>query len=92
MQSGCFETAWGAAQDQAGRHGPWLWQGWPCGAAAAEGGRRVNPLEGTPHDQVVRPRLAVSPAVALLVRARVRVGVRVRVRVGVTVRVRVRVR
>ena len=25
----------------------WLWQGWPCGAAAGEGGRRVNRLEGT---------------------------------------------
>ena len=37
----------------------------------------------TPHDQVVRPRLAVSPAVALLVRVRVRVGVTVGVRVRV---------
>ena len=46
----------------------------------------------TPHDQVVRPRLAVSPAVALLVRVRVRVRVTVRARVGVTVGVRVRVR
>ena len=27
-------------------HG-WLWQEWPWGAAAGEGGRRVNRLEGT---------------------------------------------
>ena len=44
-----LEAAGGAAQDHAGRPGPWLWQGWPWGAAAAEGGRHLNRLEGT-HD------------------------------------------
>ena len=39
--------AGGAAQDQAGRPGPWLWQGRRWGSAAAEGGRRVNRLEVT---------------------------------------------
>ena len=29
------------------RPGPWLWQEWPCGAAAGEGGRPVNRLEVT---------------------------------------------
>ena len=64
-----------------------LWRGWRCGAAAGEGGRRVNRLEGTgccrgtgPHSHLVRAR------------ARVRVRVRARVRVVVTVRFRVRVR
>jgi len=42
-----FEAAGGAAQDQAARPGPWLWQGGQWGAAAGEGGRRVNRLEGT---------------------------------------------
>ena len=44
---GGFEGAGGAAQDEEKHPGPWLWQGWPRGAAAAEGGRRVNRLEGT---------------------------------------------
>ena len=42
-----FKGAEATAQDERERPGPWLWQGWPCGAAAAEGGRRVNRLEGT---------------------------------------------
>ena len=45
--AGGFEGAGAAAQDEVGRPGPWLWQAWPCGAAAGEGGRRVNRLEGT---------------------------------------------
>ena len=45
--AGVFEAAGGAAQEQAGRPGPWLWQEWPWGAAASEGGRRVNRLEDT---------------------------------------------
>ena len=45
--AGGFEGAGAAAQDEVGRPGPWLWQGWPRGAAAAEGGRRVNRLRGT---------------------------------------------
>ena len=36
-----------------GRPGPWLWQGGRWGAAAAEGGRRVNPREGTVHDELI---------------------------------------
>ena len=42
-----FEAAGGAAQDEGEHPGPWLWQGGQWGAAADEGGRRVNPLEGT---------------------------------------------
>ena len=45
--AGGLEAAGGAAQDQAGRPGPWLWQGRPWGAAAAEGGRHLNPREVT---------------------------------------------
>ena len=45
--AGGFEAAGGAAQEQAGHPGPWLWQEWPWGAAASEGGRRVNRLEDT---------------------------------------------
>ena len=41
---GGLEAAGGAAQDQAGRTGPWLWQGWQWGTAAGEGGRHLNPL------------------------------------------------
>ena len=44
--AGGFEGAGAAAQEEGKRPGPWLWQGWPCGAAAGEGGRRVNRLEG----------------------------------------------
>ena len=44
---GGFEGAGGAAQDEGEHPGRWLWQGGPWGAAAAEGGRRVNRLEGT---------------------------------------------
>ena len=40
-----------------GQHpGPWLWQGWPWGAAAGEGGRRVNRLVRT----VRQPALLVE--------------------------------
>ena len=42
--AGGFEGAGATAQEEGKRPGPWLWQGWPCGAAAAEGGRRVNRL------------------------------------------------
>ena len=45
--AGGFEAAGAAAEEEGKRPGPWLWQGWPCGAVAAEGGRRVNRLEGT---------------------------------------------
>ena len=58
-----------------------LWRGWPCGAAAGEGGRRVNRLEGTgccrgtgPHSHLVRARARV--------RVRVRARVRVEARLG----------
>ena len=44
---GGFEGAGATAQEEGKRAGPWLWQGWPCGAAAGEGGRRVNRLERT---------------------------------------------
>ena len=44
---GGFEGAGGAAQDEGEHPGPWLWQGGQWGAAAGEGGRRVNRLEGT---------------------------------------------
>ena len=38
----------GATAQEEGKHpGPWLWHGWPRGAAAGEGGRRVNRLERT---------------------------------------------
>ena len=45
--AGGFEGAEATAQDEGERPGPWLWQGGPCSAAAAEGGRRVNRLERT---------------------------------------------
>jgi hypothetical protein len=45
--AGCFEGAGATAQEERKRPGPWLWQGWPRGVAAGEGGRRVNRLEGT---------------------------------------------
>ena len=44
--AGGLEGAGAAAQDEVGRPDPLLWQGWPRGAAAAEGGRRVNRLRG----------------------------------------------
>ena len=45
--AGGFEGAGATAQEERKRPGPWLWQGWPRGVAAGEGGRRVNRLEGT---------------------------------------------
>ena len=45
--AGGFEGAGATAQEAGKRPGPWLWRGWPWDAAAAEGGRRVNWLEGT---------------------------------------------
>ena len=36
-------------RSKGGRPGPWLWQGGQWGAAAAEGGGRLNPLVGTRH-------------------------------------------
>ena len=61
-----------------------------CGAAAGEGGRRVNRLVVTEH---ARGEEHAPPAVAKEVALHlVRVRVRVRVRVTVRVRVRVRVR
>jgi len=39
---GGFEGAAAAAQDDGKRAGPWLWQGWPCGAAAAEAAAAVS--------------------------------------------------
>ena len=35
--AGGFEGAGAAAQEEGERPGPWLWQGWPRGAAAARG-------------------------------------------------------
>jgi len=43
--AGGFEAAGATAQEEGKHPGPWLWQGWPRGAAAGEGGRRVNRLE-----------------------------------------------
>ena len=48
--AGGFEGAGAAAQEEGKRPGPWLWQEWPRGAAAAEGGRRDNRLEATNHE------------------------------------------
>ena len=45
--AGGFKGAGGAAKDEGKHPGPWLWQAGQWGAAAAEGGRRVNRLEGT---------------------------------------------
>ena len=42
-----FEGAGATAQEERKRPGPWPWQGWPRGAAAGEGGRHLNRLEGT---------------------------------------------
>ena len=78
--AGGFEGAGAAAQEEGERPDPWLRQGWPCGAASGEGGRRVNRLEGTRHGGG-----RVDAAMHL-----VRVKVRVRVRVRVSVRARVR--
>ena len=65
-----------------------------CGAAAGEGGRRVNRLEATENargEEHATPAVAKEVALHLVrVRVRVRVTVRVKVRVRVTVRVRVR--
>ena len=41
-----FEGTGATDHDAGERPGPWLWQGWRCGAAVGEGGRRVNRLEG----------------------------------------------
>ena len=56
--AGCFEAAGGAAQGQAGRPGPWLWQGGQWGAA--EGGRQLNPLEHHLLHLAVRIHLSQS--------------------------------
>ena len=45
--AGGFEGAGATAQEEGKRPGPWLRQEWPWGAAAAEGGRHLNPLEET---------------------------------------------
>ena len=45
--AGGLEAAGAAAQEEGERPGPWLWQEWPWGAAAGEGGRHLNRLEGT---------------------------------------------
>ena len=44
---GGFEEGGATAQEEGKRPGPWLWQEWPCEAAAGEGGRPLNRLEGT---------------------------------------------
>ena len=54
---GGFEAAGATAQDEGEHPGPWLWQGGQWGAAAGEGGRRLNRLEGTSS----RLRSACSP-------------------------------
>ena len=61
---GGFEGDAAATQDDGKRAGPWLWQGWPCGAAAAEGGRRVNRLEVT-HAQHAMELVVGERAVAI---------------------------
>ena len=90
---GGIEGAGGAAQDEGKHPGPWLWQGGQWGAAAAEGGRRVNRLEvtlGVGHSDghvlsrevhLVRVRVRVRASGEVhLVRVRVRVTVQARVR------------
>ena len=79
---GGFEAAGGAAQDQAGRPGPWLRHKGQCGAAAGEGGRRVNRREGTWR---MGSRGELGAAILMPHLVRVRVGVGVRVRAGVRV-------
>ena len=80
------------ASKRLGRPGPWLWQGWPWGAAAAEGGRHLNPLEGTPRRQVgVQVGGAIERVEGDLVLAVGRTGdhlvrARVRVRLGLGLR------
>ena len=51
---GGFEGFGATAQEEGKRTGPWLWQGWPWGAAAGEGGRRVNRLEDIQKLRMVR--------------------------------------
>ena len=68
---GGFEGAGDTAQEEGKRTGPWLWQEWPCGAAAAEGGRHLNRLEGTRLEGVVLEQLEE----ALVVRRVVLLGV-----------------
>ena len=64
--AGGFEGAGGAAQDEGEHPGPWLWQGRQWCAAAAEGGRRVNRLEGTRAlDEVVPDRLLLEDDVGV---------------------------
>ena len=43
------------------RPGPWLWQEWPWGAAAAEGGRDLNPLN-VHSDVTAEDRRELRPA------------------------------
>ena len=76
--AGGFEAAGAAAQEEGERPDPWLRQGWPWGAATAEGGRRVNRLEGTVGEDHLRGNN----------RGGARIRVRVRVRVGGKGRVR----
>ena len=52
---GGFEGVGATAQEEGKRTGPWLWQGWPWGAAAGEGGRRVNRLEDTEAEDGAHP-------------------------------------
>jgi hypothetical protein len=80
--AGGFEAAMATAQEEGERPDPWLRQGWPCGAASGEGGRRVNRLEGTRHGG------GRVDAAMHLVRVKLRVRVRVRVRVRARVRSR----
>ena len=106
--AGGFEGAGAAAQDEVGRPGPWLWQGWPRGPAAGKGGRRVNRLEGTwqklasfclvelpsglPERQMRKSGIRPTARSWLGIALGVRVRDRVRVRFGVRVGVQVTAR
>ena len=54
--AGGFEGAGAAAQDEGERPGPWLWQKWPCGAAATSTGASVH--AGRPLHELVQHLLA----------------------------------
>ena len=92
--AGGFEAAGAAAGEEGMGPGPWLWQGGQWGAAAAEGGRRVNRLErteGERHEER-RCRCDESPAeqrrtwLAVVLRSglglRSRLGLRLGLRFG----------
>ena len=67
-----FEGAGATAQEEGERPDPWLWQGWPRGAAAGEGGRRVSPLEANPYPYPLTLTLTptLTPTLTLTLRTR----------------------